>query len=158
MFWNFVCVRKLKPSPPCRLRSTAHLPCPYYPRKLKARIGLPSHLRGHQWRGDHTIRKNWCSGTNQPRRRCWKAGRPRVASASCTWVRATHDFFFLYNRIWSVLFSHIFEKPLGATHNLPFTCRPRLLCVQHSRIRCRQDFLYLLIDELKKTTYEITKY
>ena len=33
------------------------LPCPHCPRKFYARIGLLSHLRGHQRRGDHTVRR-----------------------------------------------------------------------------------------------------
>ena len=39
------------------------------PGNFYAKIGQLSHLRGHQRRGDHTARRNWCSVTNSRRRR-----------------------------------------------------------------------------------------
>ena len=45
------------------------LPCPHCPRKFYARIGLLSHLQGHQRRGDRTVRRNWCLDASQRRRR-----------------------------------------------------------------------------------------
>lgn len=39
-------------------RPPPNFPCPHCPRKFYARIGMLSHLRGHQKRGNRTVKRD----------------------------------------------------------------------------------------------------